>query len=396
MGFADQVNPDHKAQIWCLPTPNGACVQKMTMGMAILYAPFFGVAHVAAPVLGYEANGYSKIYHFMMAMCALFYAVLGLFLLRKLLLRYFVDQVVAITLPIIYLGTNLFFYITSEGGMAHNANVFLIVCFLWAVVRREETHTWYWALLIGLTDGMLVLIRPTNIWIFGIFLLYGVRSWADIKMRTALLVPSLKTWLLIGVGALFVISPQLLYWKTVTGDWIYYSYGDEGFFFGDPAWLNSLFSFRKGWLLYTPVMVLALVGFLWGRRYFPSFQVGFIGYFVLFCYVTFSWWCWWYGGSYGNRAMIDSYAVLAFPLAVTIDRMWRSRKRWRWIGPVIALLFIGFNQFQTFQYRRGILHYDSMTREAYVGIFGKIHYPAGYDEMVQSPDYEGAKKGEGR
>jgi len=56
--------------------------------------------------------------------------------------------------------------------------------------------------------------------------------------------------------------------------------------------------------------------------------------------------------------------------------------------------FIWLNQFQINQYRTSLLHWDSMTKEAYWGIWGKKTWPEGYDKMIKVPDYEKALKGE--
>ena len=59
---------------------------------------------------------------------------------------------------------------------------------------------------------------------------------------------------------------------------------------------------------------------------------------------------------------------------------------------VVAL--VGLNLFQTMQYRRGIVHWDSMTKETYFLIFGNPNYPVGYAESIKTPDYDAAKKGD--
>ncbi|HPB02051.1 MAG TPA: hypothetical protein PLZ67_03780, partial [Bacteroidales bacterium] len=44
--------------------PDGTYVMKYSMGLAILYSPFFFIAHTLAPALGYAADGYSFPYQF--------------------------------------------------------------------------------------------------------------------------------------------------------------------------------------------------------------------------------------------------------------------------------------------------------------------------------------------
>ena len=71
--------------------------------------------------------------------------------------------------------------------------------------------------------------------------------------------------------AFLVWIPQLLYWKTVTGNYLFYSYADEGFFFLNPQILKGLFSYRNGWLIYSPVMFFALLGIPFLYRYAKDF-----------------------------------------------------------------------------------------------------------------------------
>ena len=69
----------------------------------------------------------------------------------------------------------------------------------------------------------------------------------------------------------------------------------------------------------------------------------------------------------------------------------------RYAAAAAVILIAGLlwlNQFQTSQYRTSLLHWDSMTKEAYFGIFGRKTWPEGYDKMIKVPDYEKALKGE--
>ena len=46
----------------------------------------------------------------------------------------------------------------------------------------------------------------------------------------------------------------MLYWKHIMGTFFFYSYDQEGFFFGNSHVLDGLLSYRKGWFIYTPIM----------------------------------------------------------------------------------------------------------------------------------------------
>jgi hypothetical protein len=204
-------------------------------------------------------------------------------------------------------------------------------------------------------------------------------------------VPQLAVMLLC---ALLVWFPQMLYWKMISGHWLYFSYQGEGFFFSNPRILLGLFSYRNGWLLYSPIMIFALAGFFFLRKELKVFLIPVVLYFLLSIYVIFSWWCWWYVGS-GLRAMIDLYPLLALPFCAFLAWLTRQ-KRWL-IIPVFTLwwFLLAFGLLKTFQFRKGIIHFDSMSRKAYYEVLFSYDIPGGYYyQLLRTPDYQAAMKGE--
>jgi len=110
-------------------------------------------------------------------------------------------------------------------------------------------------------------------------------------------------------------------------------------------------------------------------------------------YIIFSWWCWWYGGSYSSRPMIDIYGILAISLAVFL--FWLSKQKFvvRTVLYTILSLMIILGVFQTTQYRYEVIHWDSMSKKAYWDRFGKLGFPDNFNEILEHPDYEKAKQG---
>ena len=393
--FTKELPDDDKRQIWTLDAPNGGRVQKMTMGMAMMYAPAFGLAHLLAEPMGYTANGYSIIYHFLIAMSALAFAIAAMLVQRKILLQYFEDKVVALTILGIGLATNYYYYTTTEGPMSHIHNFFLISVFIWQILKWLENYKWINALFAGLSLGLIILIRPINAIVVIIPLFYAVRSFAEFVLRIRDVFSHYYQVILMLFMIALVVFPQLWYWHFNTGQWIYYSYNDEGFFFNDPRILEGLFSFRKGWLVYAPVMSLSFLGLgvLWLRSKASKFRLAILIYISLNLYIVYSWWCWWYGGSFGSRPMIDATAIMSIPLAAFIA-LAMKKKFTSIVVTVLIFGFVGLNLFQTMQYRRAIIHWDSMTKETYFLVFGKTNYPEGYSESIKTPDYEATKRGE--
>ena len=321
------------------------------------------------------------------------YLAIGLYCLRKILRNYFKDTVVSITLVAVALGTNLYFYSVNEPGMSHAFNFCLFAVFLFLLIRFLGNPNYLSAALLGLSGGMIVLVRPSNGIILVLILLWEIGTWKGFVQRIRFLVSSYPKFILMAVCFLIMLIPQILYWKYTTGHYLFYSYNDEGFFFNDPQFINGLFSYRKGWLVYTPVMIFALAGLvvtIFTRR---SMFYSILVFTLLNLYIVFSWWCWWYGGSFGQRSMIDSYAILALPFAAFTE--WISGKKWylRSAFLIICAFFIFLNLFQTRQYYIGSIHWDSMSKGAYWDSFLRLKPSVRFQGLLQHPDYEQAKLG---
>ena len=75
--------------------------------------------------------------------------------------------------------------------------------------------------------------------------------------------------------------------RSVTGQWLFYSYEDQGFSWLEPHIIKGLFSYRSGWLVYSPAMLLYLIGFLFLLKKNRSFGISAVIYTVLFVYIAF-------------------------------------------------------------------------------------------------------------
>lgn len=370
-------------------------VQKFTMGLSVAYLPFFLMGHAGALLTDYPVDGYSAPYMAMLQFSGLFYLLLGLFFLRKILLRYFSDAITALVILILPLGTNLLYYSLGPSAMPHVFLFCLITLLLYCTIRFYESPSWRFAIFIGLLAGWITLIRPNHLLIWMIPALYGITDKQSFQARLRLLWAEKWKFLSWPLLMLLIVLPQLFYWKYLTLRWVYYSYGDEGFFFSNPQIWRTLLSFRNGWLIYSPLMVLGLLGLFRVRKHAPRLAWVLPLHFLISLYIISSWWCWWYGGSFGNRVFIDLYPLLAISMAATLT--WSQQFLRKVLLQRVALGLIGalmcLNFFQSFQAASGLLHYDAMTPAAYRALFAKIKAPANLEELLDHPDYEAAKKG---
>ena len=384
---------EYQHVFWVEKAGNGKKVFKTSMGMSIMYAPFFFASHFYSMVTESTASGFSPSYKFGVAMSSLFYLLIGFVFLRKLLQKYFSEKVIAYTLLFLGLGTNLYYYTVIAVGMPH------VYLFSLLSVTAYYTMVWYEnpklkiSILLGLLIGLMVLIRPTMLIVMLFPVLFKIDS---ITERILFFKKHFVQVLSIFFFACLVWVPQIIYWKMITGDYLFYSYNNEGFFFLDPQIVNSLFSFRKGWLLYTPIMFFGLVGLVILFKNKDKNRLALVLPVVVYFYVASCWWTWWFGGGFGARTMIDIFPFLAFGLAYFIKKILTYSKGYKTLIFTILFLLLGFNLFQTRQAHEGLIHHDSMTKEAYFAIMFKLQKQISREEiepLLKDPGYEAAKNG---
>lgn len=392
--FTKNLPPDFEGKIWTHKADNGVRTLKMTMGLSLLWIPFFLIAHGFTCLSGYPSNGYSMPYSVAILAAAIAYLFIGLWFLRKILLKYFGEWPTTIALIAVVLSTNLLYYVIAEPGMSHIYSFALVNLFMYLCLGWVEQPTYRTTLYAGSVAGLLALIRPVNGIVILIPILLILFSNELIRMKKYGIEKLIKMALLAGFVFSLMLLPQLIYWKQITGHWLYYSYNNEGFFFSNPQIINGLFSYRKGWLVYTPIMIFAFFGFAFIKKELAVLRNSLLTFLVLFLFIVFSWWCWWYGGSYGSRPMIDIYGIMAVGLAAFIYKIAQT-PIWSKISMLMLLgFFIYLNIFQMDQYRTSLLHWDSMTRQVYWEIMFKKQWPPDYAQKIKIPDYEKAIKGE--
>lgn len=345
---------------------NGNYAFKYLGGVAIMELPFFLIAHYIAKEMHYPPDGFSPPYQYIISFGAIFYCILAIFLLRKILLLYFSDLTAAVTLLAVCLGSNFIEYAAIENGQSHAYIFPLYVLVIYTTIKWHKNPKILWAALTGVIIGMATISRPTEAIMLFIPLLWGTQN-RDAASKKWQLVKQHKGQILIAIlFGIIGIAPQLIYWKLATGSFIY----DVG-----SAWdfltphFRVLFGWEKGWFIYTPVTVFFIVGMFFVKR-FP-FRKSVIWFCFLNIYIIIAWRDWHYGGSYSTRALMQSYPVFSLAFASFTEKIKFSK--WRWLFYTVCLYLIAVNLFQITQYRKTIIHYDDMNRRYYGRVYLNGH-----------------------
>lgn len=380
-----------------IKTKNGERVIKTSMGVAILVAPFFLIAHSLA-LLGMDtADGFSSIYQFFLEFSGLFYLIVGFVFLRKLLLNFYNEKIVAIAFVLLYFGTNLLYHSAIDGVNSHvfTFGIFSLLLYYTYSFYQHETLTK--SLVIGLLLGMTFIVRPINFLFVVPVFFFDVSSIKDLKERLEFIViKQYKYLFIVMIGFAIVLAPQVAYYKIVTNSYFVFSYGEkERFYFNNPHIFEVLFSFRKGWFLYTPLMFVVVFWFIFKNKLQNKyFNISIIVLLSVYVYTVSSWWCWWYGGGFSQRAMIDLYPILILPLCSFVYYLVNTqRKRIQKLVAVFLGCLLILNCFQSLQAKYNIIDWDGMTFRSYIHVFGTVNSKNIREDLLEKPDYEKAVMG---
>lgn len=355
---------------------NGNYLDIYHMGLAMVQLPSYLIGDIFAKIGGYERDGFSKPYYISYLINALLFIFLGLLYLRKLLLLFFSDITTSLSLLIIYGASNVYITFVHQYDLNHLYLFALNAVWLYHLFKFQDTgirrNLVYSAIIFGLT----VCMRPTQaLWGFVPMILF----FSQYKLK----IEFWKKIVVYPISAFILNIPQILYWKFVGGDWLIPNRHTEDIVLADPSIIDFLFSFKKGWLLYSPIFLLIPIGFVHLYRKKKVLFYAFGGFVFMYIYIMAAWECWWYASSYGSRAMVEIYPLLTIILAYALISVKNKIHLWS-IGGFVVLA-IGLNAFQSQQFENWILHGSRMTKEHYGYIFGKLNIE-GYTDIYLEID----------
>lgn len=310
---------------------------KYPCGVAVLDAPFFGLAHLYCKYNNLSADGFSSPYHRMRSVSAWFYSLIGLFLVLVTIKRKnkIPTSLLLVGATLFLLGTNLFYYIVKDAGLSHNYSFFLLALLIYfksQIFDSQKTLHYIW---IGFILGMMILVRPINILFAGLFLMWDIPTFSE---AARFLHSNLKRWLLCGLVMLLLFIPQLSYYQYAFGQYVNYSYGNESFlFWKNPKIAHVFLAFQNGWLTNNPIHLFTLAGIalMIRKNMLNGWKLLALTAGVGLLYA--SWWSWELGCGLGHRGFVEFYAVLLLPFLLGLQQILSMKPVWK----AILLLMVG-------------------------------------------------------
>lgn len=333
-------------------TKTGKIRTDQSCGLAIPLVPFFIGVHFITRFTGIPQDwGFAPIYHHMVNVAAVFYLLLGLFFLFRFLRKYFSDLVSMLTVFFLFAGTNLFYYSVCDGLMSHVYSFFLASAFLLFLKKYlDEGGKYLYFIVAAVALAMLVLIRPFSLILLLIPFILDIRTTGELKARMKPLFSFSRLpvmLLIIFIGYI----PQFVYNHYLSRSYLVFAESGTYSNLLSPKLPALWFSTLNGLFLYTPLMILVIVGMvLMVIRKTVNAYTG-IMLFILLSYVFASQNSWYSGCSFGQRLFIDFLPFLAVPFAFLLSSANEGGSKLR-MGFVmfILVLFSWYNISMSFVY----------------------------------------------
>jgi hypothetical protein len=240
-------------------TPAGRVPNNGPIGSAALWSPFY-LATVAVERLigaGSAPPGYSRADFAAVCIGSMCLGVLGLLLTQEACRRFSSPSAAFWATVLVWLATNLPFYMYVTPPMSHAPSFFAAALLLWAWLRCEESPRAGFA--IGLLGGLVASVRWQDVLLLAAPLSAPWwstdRSGAQLRRVAAWSVP-------VCAGFALAILPQLLVWRVLNGSVTPFGVISlQGRFrLSAPYLPGVLFSPFHGLLLWTPILIPAFAG----------------------------------------------------------------------------------------------------------------------------------------
>lgn len=384
-------------------TPTGHLENHFTIGPAILWSPFFLLAHAGvlfARLFGAHvaADGFSSPYRISMAFASALYAFLALLLSFRLARRY-VDEWCAFLATIaIWWASSLAIYMYFNPSWSHALSAFIVAVFIWCWHETLPVrHPLHW-LLLGVITGIMLDVYYPNAMVLVILLIEALPQYvaalrpssskpfaatssepasalrsgasrtpaaaantllatsaAASKTAAPTLPALLANHALFAATAFVCFVPTLIAHHIIYGDALESGYVPlRHWLWHSPVFFSVLFSSEHGLLSWTPLLLFSLIGLVFFARRqrsvgVPLLAAAFAFYLFISCYPD------WAGiSSYGNRFFVSITMLFVVGLAVFLDAILRRfptrRRAFFVVSSAVLSLFMLWNVGLMFQW----------------------------------------------
>ena len=315
-------------------------------GSAFLYLPTYWLASAANRLPLFHVNDGYFLQHQGATFPYSFFLVLGtnMFTLLAVLLAYFSAVKLSsrgaslLSSLALFLSTPLLYYATIEPYMSHACGTLLVALVIYLLVRyRQSNPAWFF---MGLVLGMAFLVR----WQLALYALpLGLLALATGRWRKLMLLAA--GFLVLGWHLPFT------WWRMYGTPWVVPAaiQGQQEFLSGPIYIREVLLAPERGLILWSPLVLLALIGLVLLLREHPDLSLTLGLMVALQILMNASLHDWGGGWAYGMRRMTELYPVWVIGLTTLLHAAHSASRttawgRWaRWTTVSLVLLGIIFS-----------------------------------------------------
>jgi hypothetical protein len=339
-------------------TDTGRRLNFGTIGCAILWAPFYAAGHLTATLTGAPQDGYSKPYLAAVAYGSAVYGFLALVIAIRCAARLGLDGVPAGLA--VWLGTPLLFYMYVAPPFSHACSAFTVALFTYVWLRIRDNWSPSGMAALGAAGALMAMTREQDVFfVAGPALDFGL--WALGNSQS--LKPKAQS--LFAAAACFVIvyTPQLIAYKILNGHFGPHSSVANKMKWYAPHALQVLFSPEHGYVIWTPLAALAILGLLVPLAVRGSTSaaasvfsrnkrvwIALLLTAALQVYISGSVDSWTVAGGFGQRRFVALTTVLVIGIAVLMSLMPR---RTLWIAATVVCVY--WNVALTAEFATGLM-----------------------------------------
>ena len=331
-------------------TATGHIDNHFSIGPAILWSPFLIAAHVGTILYDrfgghVPADGFSRPYRMAMAFGTALYGFFAIFISFRLARKYVSEGWAFLAAMGIWFGSSLAVYMYFNPSWSHAHSAFAVAVFVWYWNHTRGERSWKQWLLLGLLGGLMMDVYYMNAVLLLLPLLEALETYrAAFENRLAEMASGLFLKNLLFLAAvLLAFFPTLITKKIIYGGYFKFGYG-EHWFWSSPAFFKVCFSSDHGLFSWTPIAILAVVGFFHLRKYDGSLALYLSLTFLAFVYAMGCYENWHGISSYGSRFFVSLTVFFVLGLAALFDRMGQAWKESRakivaWSGTAALVLW---------------------------------------------------------
>jgi hypothetical protein len=319
---ASVIGPDGRVSA-NLIAGNGYVRNQWAVGPSILWTPFFLLGHGVAWSLNavgwpVPADGYSPPYRWLCAVATAAYAFVGLALAWATAKQFVSPGIATAATMGIWFASPMPVYMYFLPFHVHALSAFAVALFLWYWLRTRQGRTaGQWGLW-GLSAGLVVEVYYLNAVCLLVPALELTREMLQRRERGAgSRVRILGRGVVFGLGVVTALLPHLIIKWIIHGSPLRTGYEDH-FFWASPRLWHVAFASEHGMFLWTPMLLLSVVGLglLWRRDRWTSASLTLV--FVVYYYVVASYENWHGQSAFGNRFFVSLTPVFVVGLAAML------------------------------------------------------------------------------